>query len=140
MLMTINGLCFCELLGRPPKGWTQKFGTLMVSVGALGPFFWKEAAPYLAIPTSAFAMVLLPIAYFAFFLLMNQKTFMGNNMPTGGKRILWNVLMAVASGAAAFSSVWVLWSKLQWLGITLLIAFIALCVVVHFARKKPQTA
>jgi len=140
MLMTINGLCFCELLGRPPKGWTQKFGTLMVSVGALGPFFWKEAAPYLAVPTSAFAMVLLPIAYFAFFLLMNQKTFMGKNMPTGGKRILWNVLMAVASGAAAFSSVWVLWSKLQWLGIVLLIAFIALCVVVHFARKKPQTA
>jgi hypothetical protein len=140
MLMTINGLCFCELLGRPPKGWTQKFGTLMVSVGALGPFFWKEAAPYLAIPTSAFAMVLLPIAYFAFFLLMNQKTFMGKNMPTGGKRILWNVLMAVASGAAAFSSVWVLWSKLGWLGIVLLIAFIALCVVVHFVRKKPQTA
>jgi len=85
-------------------------------------------------------MVLLPIAYFAFFLLMNQKTFMGKNMPTGGKRILWNVLMAVASGAAAFSSVWVLWSKLGWLGIVLLIAFIALCVVVHFVRKKPQTA
>jgi hypothetical protein len=140
MLMTINGLCFCELLGRPPKGWTQKFGTLMVSVGALGPFFWKDAMPWLAIPTSVFAMVLLPIAYFAFFLLMNQKTFMGKNMPTGGKRILWNVLMALASGAAAFGSVWSLWSKLRWLGIVLLITFIALCVVVHFARKKPQTA
>ena len=35
----------------------------MVSVGALGPFFWKDAAPYLAIPTSVFAMVLLPIAH-----------------------------------------------------------------------------
>ncbi|MHC4495187.1 MAG: divalent metal cation transporter [Planctomycetota bacterium] len=140
MLMTINGLCFCELLGRPPRGWTQKFGSLMVCVGALGPFFWQEAAPYLAIPTSVFAMVLLPIAYFAFFLLMNQKTFMGNNMPTGGKRILWNVLMALASGAAAFGSVWSLWSKLRWLGIVLLISFIVVCVVVHFFRKKPQTA
>ena len=140
MLMTINGLCFCELLGRPPRGWTQKFGSLMVCVGALGPFFWKDAAPYLAIPTSVFAMVLLPIAYFAFFLLMNQKTFMGNNMPTGGKRILWNVLMALASGAAAFGSVWSLWSKLQWLGIVLLITFIVVCVVVHFFRKRPQTA
>jgi Mn2+/Fe2+ NRAMP family transporter len=140
MLMTINGLCFCELLGRPPRGWTQKIGSLMVSVGALGPFFWKDAAPYLAVPTSVFAMVLLPIAYFAFFLLMNQKTFLGNNMPQGGKRILWNVLMALASGAAAFGSVWSLWSKLQWLGIILLIGFIALCVVVHFVRKKPQTA
>ncbi|MHC4285100.1 MAG: divalent metal cation transporter [Planctomycetota bacterium] len=88
MLMTINGLCFCELLGRPPRGWTQRFGSLMVSVGALGPFFWKDAAPYLAIPTSVFAMVLLPIAYFAFFLLMNQKSFLGENMPIGAKRIL----------------------------------------------------
>ncbi len=140
MLMTINGLCFCELLGRPPRGWTQKIGSLMVSVGALGPFFWKDAAPYLAVPTSVFAMVLLPIAYFAFFLLMNQKTFLGNNMPRGGKRILWNVLMTLAAGAASFGSVWSLWSKLQWLGIILLISFIALCVVVHFVRKKPQTA
>ncbi len=140
MLMTINGLCFCELLGRPPRGWTQKIGSLMVSVGALGPFFWKDAAPYLAVPTSVFAMVLLPIAYFAFFLLMNQKTFMGNNMPTGGKRILWNVLMALASGAAAFGSVWSLWSKLQWLGIGLIVGFIVLCIIVHIFRKKPMTA
>ena len=140
MLMTINGLCFCELLGRPPRGWTQRFGSLMVSVGALGPFFWKDAAPWLAVPTSVFAMVLLPIAYFAFFLLMNQKTFMGNNMPSGVKRILWNVLMALAAGAASFGSVWSLWSKLQWKGIGLLVGFIVLCLVVHFVRKKPRTA
>jgi len=140
MLMTINGLCLCELLGKPPSGWFQRYGSLMVSVGALGPFFWKDAAPYLAIPTSVFAMVLLPIAYFAFFLLMNQKSFMGKNMPVGGKRILWNVLMTLAAGAAAFGSVWSLWSKLQWTGIGLLIAFIGLCVVVHFLRPKRYRA
>ncbi len=140
MLMTINGLCFCELLGRPPRGWTQKIGCLMVSVGALGPFFWKDAAPWLAIPTSVFAMVLLPIAYFAFFLLMNQKSFLGENMPIGVKRILWNVLMALAAGAASFGCVWSLWSKLQWKGIGLLVGFIGLCVVVHFLRPKRLTA
>ena len=140
MLMTINGLCLCELLGKPPRGWTQKIGSLMVSVGALGPFFWKDAAPYLAIPTSVFAMVLLPIAYFAFFLLMNQKTFMGENMPIGVKRILWNVLMALAAGAASFGSVWSLWSKLQWKGIGLLVGFIVLCIVVHFVRPKHKRA
>ena len=139
MLMTINGLCFCELLGRPPRGWTQRFGSLMVSVGALGPFFWKDAAPYLAIPTSVFAMVLLPIAYFAFFLLMNQKSFLGENMPIGIKRILWNVLMALAAGAASFGSVWSLWSKLQWKGIGILVGFIVLCIVVHFVRPKAKT-
>jgi len=134
MLMTINGLCFCELLNRPARGWTQRFGSLMVAVGALGPFFWKDAAPYLAVPTSVFAMVLLPIAYFAFFFLMNQKTYLGAYMPRGGRRVAWNVLMALAAGAAAFGSVWSLWSKLQWLGIVLLLVFIALVVVVHFAR------
>jgi hypothetical protein len=139
MLMTINGLCFCELLGKPPRGWIQRFGSLMVSVGALGPFFWNDAAPYLAIPTSVFAMVLLPIAYFAFFLLMNQKSFLGENMPVGGKRILWNVLMALAAGAASFGSVWSLWSKLQWKGIGILVGFIVLCIVVHYVRPKAKT-
>jgi Mn2+/Fe2+ NRAMP family transporter len=140
MLMTINGLCFCELLGKAPRGWFQRFGSIMVSVGALGPFFWKDAAPYLAVPTSVFAMVLLPIAYFAFFLLMNQKTFMGENMPVGGKRILWNVLMALAAGAAAFGSVYSLWSKLHYLGIALLVGFIVLCVVVHFVRSNTKSS
>ena len=140
ILMTINGLCFSELVNRPPHGWPLKVGSLMVCVGALGPFFWKDAAPYLAVPTSVFGMVLLPIAYFAFFLLMNQKSFLGEHIPIGGKRILWNVLMALAAGAATFGCVWSLWSKLQWRGIGLLIGFIVLCIIVHFARKNKAAA
>ncbi len=140
MLMTINGLCFCELLNLPARGWPQRIGSLMVCVGALGPFFWKDAAPYLAVPTSVFAMVLLPIAYFAFFFLMNQVSYLGKYRPEGGRRLLWNVLMALASGAAAFGSVWSLWSKIRWLGIGLLVGFIALTVVVHFVRKSAKPA
>ena len=139
MLMTINGLCFCELLNKPARGWPQRFGSLMVAVGALGPFFWKDAAPYLAVPTSVFAMVLLPIAYFAFLFLMNQEKYLGKYTPKGGRRVLWNVLMALAAGAAAFGSVWSLWSKIRWMGIILLVVFIVVVVVVHYARqgKKP---
>ncbi len=140
MLMTINGLCFCELLNLPARGWPQRFGSLMVCVGALGPFFWTDAAPYLAVPTSVFAMVLLPIAYFAFFFLMNQESYLGTYRPKGGKRVLWNVLMALAAGAAAFGSVWSLWSRLQWMGIILLVAFIVLVIVVHFARSERKRA
>jgi hypothetical protein len=140
MLMTINGLCFCELLNLPARGWPQRIGSLMVAVGALGPFFWKDAAPYLAVPTSVFAMVLLPIAYFAFFFLMNQKSYLGKYRPEGGRRVLWNVLMALAAGAAAFGSVWSLWSKLQWLGIILLGVFIVLVVAVHFLRSEERPA
>jgi Mn2+/Fe2+ NRAMP family transporter len=138
MLMTINGLCFCELLGRAPKGWTQHIGALMVSVGALGPFFWKKAAFWLAVPTSVFAMVLLPIAYFAFYFLMNQEAFLGENMPRGGKRVAWNVLMGLAAGIATFGSVWSLWSRIGRRSIVVIAAFIGLILVVHVARKAKK--
>jgi hypothetical protein len=138
ILMTINGLCFCELLNKPPQGWPMKVGTLMVCIGALGPFFWKEASAYLAIPTSVFGMALLPIAYFAFFLLMNQKRYLGENTPIGIKRILWNILMILAAGAATSGCIWSLWSKLQWKGIGILVGFVALCIVVHFVKSKPK--
>ncbi|MBN1975249.1 MAG: divalent metal cation transporter [Sedimentisphaerales bacterium] len=140
ILMTINGLCFSELLNKPPKGWPLKVGILMVGVGVLGPFFWKDAAPYLAVPTSLFGMTLLPIAYFAFFFLMNQKSYLGESAPAGVKKLVWNILMAIASGAAMFGAFWSLWSKLRWFGVVLLGIFIALCLVVHFARSKPKAA
>ena len=136
MLMLINGLCFCELLNVPAKGWQQVVGSLMVSVGVFGVFFWKQAAFWLAVPTSVFGMMLLPIAYFTFYLLMNQKTLMGNNMPRGGRRVLWNALMAVAAGVAAFGSVWSLWSKLRFIGIGVIIAFLTLALVVQFVRRS----
>ena len=134
MLMLINGLCYCELRNRAPKGWTQRIGSLMVCVGILGPFLWTgDAKMWLAVPTSVFAMVLLPIAYIVFALLMNNKTILGNDMPTGGRRVLWNVLMAGSCIFAAVGSLWTLWSKLGWLGLALFAVFI---LIVITTRKK----
>ncbi|MDY0169404.1 MAG: divalent metal cation transporter [Thermoguttaceae bacterium] len=140
MLMLINGLCFCELLNRPAMGWTQRIGSAMVCVGILGPFFWTDAQMWLAIPTSVFAMTLLPFAYFSFYLLMNQKTLLGNDMPRGLKRLWWNTLMAIAAGLAAFASLWSLWSKLQWIGIGLVGLLLVLMAVVHLVRKANRAA
>jgi len=138
MLMLINGLCFCELRNRAPKGWTQRIGSLMVCVGILGPFFWKGGAQmWLAVPTSVFAMVLLPIAYVVFALMMNNKTILGNDMPTGKKRLVWNVLMIGACTFAAIGSLWSLWSKLGWIGLVLFGLFI---VIVITTRKKAVPA
>jgi hypothetical protein len=135
MLMTINGLCLCELLNRPLKGWTQRIGSLIVAPAALAAIFWTRPAPWLAMPTSVFCIILLPIAYLAFFLLMNQKAMLGEHMPTGGKRVLWNVLMVIATGIATLVSIWSLWSRLRWWGIVVFLAFIGLVLVVHFMRK-----
>jgi hypothetical protein len=136
MLMTINGLCLCELLGRPPTGWTQRIGALMVSVGALGAIFWEQPAPWLAMPTSAFCSILLPIAYFTFFILMNQKSTLGDSMPRGARRIIWNVLMALATTVATFISMWSLWTWMKTWSIAIVAAFVGLVLVVHFVRKS----
>lgn len=136
MLMTINGLCLCELLNRPPGGWIQRIGCVMVSVGALGAIFWKQPAPWLAIPTSAFCTVLLPIAYFAFLLLMNQQSVLLADMPRGGARVAWNLLMALATAVATFIAMWSMWSRIGWWSVAIAVAFIGLILVVHFARKR----
>jgi len=135
MLMTINGLCLCELLNRPRGGWTQRLGSLMVVLGVLGPLFYNQAAFWLAIVASVCCMTLLPIAYFTFFLMMNQRKLLGDSMPHGGRRALWNVLMAIACVLAAFGSLWALWAKVRWIGIGAFAGFIVLVAVVHVARK-----
>ena len=139
MLMLINGFVICEMLNLPPEGWPHRIGALMVSIGVLGPFFWQEAKLWLAIPTSMFAMVLLPIAYYAFYMLMNNRPLLGKRMPGGGKRITWNILMAVAAGFATIGSLWSLWSKLRWIGIAIFAAFTAMVFVAHFLKKPRRT-
>ncbi len=140
MVMTINGLCLCELLNRPSKGWTQRIGSLIVAVGALVAIFWNAPAPWLAMPTSVFCIILLPIAYFAFLLLMNQKQMLGDSMPRGGKRVVWNILMIIATAVATLVSIWSLWSRLGRWSIVIIAAFVGLILIVHFLRKaKKQT-
>ncbi|UCG58340.1 MAG: hypothetical protein JSU70_02305, partial [Phycisphaerales bacterium] len=117
-------------------------GSLMVSVGALAAIFWDMPAPWLAMPTSVFCIILLPIAYIAFLLLMNQKVMLGDNMPQGGKRVLWNVLMIIATAVATVVSIWSLWWRIGvvW-SIVVIGAFVGLILVVHFVRKgKTQKA
>ncbi len=111
ILMLINGFVVCEVLGVESKSWPHRLGCLMPCIGMLGPFIWTggKAQFWLAVPTSVFGMVLLPIAYSTFYLLMIQRSLLGDNMPRGGRRVLWNTLMAIAAGLAAFGSIWSLW-------------------------------
>lgn len=154
MLMLINGLCVCALFGKPAKGKLQFFGSLMPAVGVLGAFFWNDAQMWLAVPTSVFCAALLPVAYIAFFILMNQKKFMGDDMPVGIKRVVWNVLMLLSVLMTAALSLWSLWDKggligEKWLGIGVAAGhyvglgifggFILLTLVVEAVRRSRKT-
>ena len=138
MLMLINSLCVCELLNRPPRGWVQFCGGALVSLGLVGTLFWKDAMLYIAIPTSVFCMTLLPVAYLSFFLLMNQKTLLGKDLPRGMSRIVWNLLMAVAAGLAGFGSIWSIWTKTRWAGMSAVAVFTALVAIAHVVRKAKK--
>jgi len=53
-------------------------------------------------------VILLPIAYFAFFLMMNSDDLMGEDRPEGGSRFVWNIAMLLSvllAVAAAFLAI-----------------------------------
>ena len=94
ILMLINGFTVTEMLGAEIGGMKHRIGSILPGItGALGfLFLWGDgdARFWLAVPTSVFGMVLLPIAYITFFLMINSKSLMGDALPQGNKRIALN--------------------------------------------------
>ena len=140
ILMLINGFAVTEMLGAEIGGMKHKIGSILPGItGALGfLYLWSnaEANFWLAVPTSVFGMVLLPIAYITFFLMINSKSLMGDAMPQGNKRIVLNIAMLVALAAATIGAGWSVWSKVQWTGVIAVGIFFALAIIVHFTRSK----
>jgi Mn2+/Fe2+ NRAMP family transporter len=133
ILMLINGLAVCEMTGKPLSGMLYRVGWVLPGLtGALGALFlWKHAAFYLAVPTSRFGMVLLPIAYIGFFYLMNSRKVLGDSMPTGGSRVVWNVLMGIGVALALIgAAISILNDKSQIPGTAIYVRHIAMALVV----------
>ena len=145
ILMLINGFAFCELLNVPAEGTMHRIGSFIPAVGVLGPFVWGAAAPALAVPTSVIGGAMLPIAYVSFLLLMNSKSVLGDAMPTGSKRVVWNALMLLGTVVSAFASAWGLYGKKMYgfpIGIVALVFLAVLLVIgfVSFLQKQAKAA
>ena len=111
ILMLINGYAFCELVGAPQGGKAHLVGCIVAGLaGASWPLLWDGPAKlWLAILTSSFGMMLLPIAYFTFLMMMNSKSLLGDEKPQGVKMLLWNILMIISvlgALAAAGAAIW----------------------------------
>ena len=98
ILMMINGFALGEILNDYNSGLWRTIGALAAGlVGFCWVFLWKGASlTYLAIVAGTFAIMLLPIAYFAFLLMMNNRDLMGAEKPTGFRMTVWNVLMTLS--------------------------------------------
>lgn len=104
ILMLINGFALGEIFNDYNSPFWRIVGA--VSAGAVGfcwIFLWAGASKtYLAIVASTFAVLLLPIAYFAFLLMMNNRALMGDEKPTGFRMTVWNVLMVMSLAIVSF--------------------------------------
>jgi len=144
ILMLISGFVICEMFGFPHGGKEHKWGCMLASVGVLGPFIWSgKTLFWLAVPTSVFCMMLLPIAYVTFFLMMNSRALMGGAMVTGAKRAIWNMLMGVASLGALIAAGWSVWNRpplFKWAGIIIVAVLISSVFVVNALKKNRSVA
>ncbi len=70
-----------------------------------------DALFWLAIISSLFGIMLLPIAYIMFYLMMNKDSMLGKDRPRGFAAVRWNVGMGIAALAATGASLYVIYTK-----------------------------
>ena len=142
ILMLINGFAICEIANRELGGGTHVIGCLIAGItGALWPLFWAgDSKVYLAIIASSFGMMLLPIAYVTFFMMMNSTKLLGDDKPKGLNRMVWNVLMGLSVAGAIVAATSAIQSKLDDatagpIVITMAVVFV-IAVIIGFVRKQ----
>ena len=102
--MVICGFVLSEMLGFEPRGWRYRAATMTANIGILGAFY--PVPFWLPVLASSTALVMMPIAYVAFFILHNKRSYLGDEVVSGLKGAVWNVLLllailVVAAGAVA---------------------------------------
>ena len=102
ILSLINGYAFAEIFGDLNNVAARIFGAFICMAGGVcWSFIWVGGSKtWLIIVASTFAAILLPIAYIAFFALMNNKRLLGAEKPTGVRMSIWNILMTIGVAGA----------------------------------------
>lgn len=95
--LVMHMLC-CGSAAAAMFGWSEnslkyKLALLAPTPAVLGVFVWSTMGAYVVLPTSAICGFLLPIAYVGWALLNNNKSYLGDAMPTGSKRLFINLAM-----------------------------------------------
>ncbi len=131
MLGLMNAAALGALLKRFEDRKVFLIGAVMPLIaGIFAPVIWTGASrAALAIPASVTAVTLGPIAYITFLLLINSKRALGERRPEGGARVIWNVLLGIATALATMASVWGLSSKPDPWGTVGMIGLVLLAVV-----------
>ena len=144
--MLINGYAVAEIFNRYQSNRLRIFGAgAACVVGFCWFWIWTgDSKTYLVIVASSFAAILLPIAYFTFMALMNNRDLLGDEKPTGARMTIWNVLMGIGVIGALLQSVAAVSTKIDSPNgpyvIGGVVTFVILAVVGFSARPRRESS
>ena len=92
--MTCCGFVMCEMLGLEHSTRNFRIFALTPSIGIFGvvvglPFWFPVAA-------SAVCLTMLPVAYLIFLVMNNKRSYIGDAVDKGWRRIVFNTMLAIA--------------------------------------------
>lgn len=115
--MLATGFIACELFGLSHEGDAKRWLSMLPAVGVVGVAI-KFPIP-LAITASTLAMPLMPVTVVCFLVLLNRPSYMGEAMPRGFRRLVWNTVLTLAIVVMTGSAILAIqknWQSLQsWL-------------------------
>ena len=96
--MVVCGFTMCEVLSTlfdfEYTKWTYRLFTLTPAIGILGVV--TKLSIYFPIAASAVCFTMLPIAYVVFLIMNNKRSYIGEAVGSGWKRVVFNALLIIA--------------------------------------------
>lgn len=96
--MVVCGFTACEMFGLEYTPWRYRLFTLVPVIGLLGVI--TPAPLWMPVVASAICLTLLPIAYVAFFIVNNKRSYIGEAVGHGWRRAAVNTILLIAIAMA----------------------------------------
>ena len=93
MHMLCCGAAAGAMFNWEPHSRAYRLALLLPTPAVLGVFLWSSMGAYVILPTSAICGFLLPIAYLGWLFLNNNRQYLGEDCPRGGRQLVFNLAM-----------------------------------------------
>lgn len=113
MHMLCCGFACAEVFGFAIGSRRYRWSCLITTPAVLGVFFWHVYGMYIGLITSAICAFMLPIAYVGWLLMNNNRAYLGEETPTGGRRLLANAAMSLCIGVVVVGLGYTTWVKIS---------------------------
>ena len=92
--MTCCGFVLQEMFGMEPSTWRFRLFAMTPSIGIFGVVF--QLPLWFPVAASAICFTMLPVAYLIFLILNNRRSYIGDAVGKGAKRVVFNTLLVLA--------------------------------------------